>query len=274
MKVNVEVIRSDVGDNFFYLLDDDYGVMALIDPVDGEKAVERVRERGGELAAIINTHFHPDHVAGNPVVKAAFPEAKVIGPADEISEIEGQFPSGPGVDRGVCGGDWIDMGRVHLEVLDTPGHTKGHITIRQGAHLFSGDTVFVAGAGNCRFGGDPGTLFRTFREVLSHLPGESVFYPGHDYSVRNAEFVLSIEPEQEEAKRVLREAKEAAGKGKLMTTSLSRERKYNPFFRYDDPALRAALEERYGKELEAAREESESEAEAVFRCVRSLRNKW
>lgn len=274
--MKLEILKSNLGDNFFYFISDEEGRAALIDPVDGELAVERVRAGGYELTHVINTHFHPDHVSGNPRVLEAFPNARVVAGEGDAEAIDAQFvPRGErGVDERVNGGDVVNVGSLRLEVLDTPGHTEGHISLRQGDHLFSGDTVFVAGAGNCRFGGDPGTLFETFRDVLRELPESTVFYPGHDYSIRNAEFLLSIEPEHSETPVVLEEAKAAAEEGRLMTSTLGRERRYNAFFRFDDPELLQALQSRYGEELERARRQSESEHEAVFRCVRELRNRW
>ncbi len=274
MEMNLEIIRSTVGDNYFFLIADDRGKATLIDPVDGALAVERVRQAGLELVSIINTHFHPDHVAGNPEVLQAFPEAVVIAGAVDSDAIEAQFSDGRGVDQRVVGGDSIEVGSISFDVLETPGHTPGHISVRWGKHLFSGDTIFVGGAGNCRYGGDPKALFETFRDVLHNLPGETIFYPGHDYSVRNAEFLLSIEPEHKETQAVLEEAKAALQEGRLMTTTLGREKLYNGFMRFGDSSVSEALQSGYRELLEQARSVSESEEEAVFRSLRSLRNEW
>lgn len=273
--MNIEILRSNVSDNYFFLLNDGEKA-ALVDPIDGAQAVEKVREGGLELVYVINTHFHPDHVGGNQEVVAAFPEAKVVTGEGDAEAIDGQFQGAGerGVDETVSGGDVICFGDIDLEVLDTPGHTPGHISLRNGNDLFSGDTIFVGGAGNCRFGGDPGELFETFRDVLRELPGETVFYSGHDYAVRNAEFLLEIESEHPETLKVLEEAKRAAADKRLMLTTLGRERTYNAFMRYDDAGLVEVLEAKYGERLEEARAASRSEDEAVFRCVRSLRNEW
>ena len=274
--MNVEILKSDVSDNYFFLIFDDDGVAALIDPVDGKSAVERVKSEGLQLEVVINTHFHPDHVGGNPDVLEAFPDAIVVAGEVDADAIDAQFGSADqrGVDETVAGGDVVEVGEIAMDVLDTPGHTPGHVSFLCGHHLFSGDTIFVGGAGNCRFGGDPGVLFRTFRDVLRDLPPETVFYPGHDYAVRNGEFLLSIESEHPETLSVLEEAKRAAKAGRLMKTTLGRERAYNAFLRFDDPRLHQVLSDRFAEELEQARRSSDSEDEAVFRCVRSMRDKW
>ncbi len=274
--MNLEILKSNVGDNFFCLIADEEGRAALIDPIDGEQAVERVRRRNFELVYVINTHFHPDHVGGNTEVLEAFPDARVVTGEGDAEAIDAQFvPDGKrGVDETVTNGDVVDVGEIDLAVIETPGHTPGHISLHFEHHLFSGDTIFVGGAGNCRFGGDPGALFRTFRDVLRGLPPETVFYPGHDYSIRNAEFLLSLEPEHRETQSVLEEAKRAREAGRLMKTTLGRERAYNAFLRYDDERLHQILADEHSERLEAERQKSSSDDEAVFRCVRSLRNEW
>ncbi len=274
--MNLEILKSNVGDNYFCLIADDEGRAALIDPIDGEQAVNRVRRQNLELVYVINTHFHPDHVGGNPTVLQAFPEAVVVAGEGDAEAINAQFVpgGGRGVDEVLSQGDVVKVGELELKVLETPGHTPGHISLVHGHHLFSGDTIFVGGAGNCRFGGDAGVLFRTFRDVLRDLPPDTVFYPGHDYAIRNAEFLLSLEPEHPEAQSVLEEAKRARQAGRLMKTTLGRERAYNAFMRYDDEALREVLASEHGERLEEERQRSQSEEEAVFRCLRSLRNEW
>ncbi len=274
--MNVEVLKSNISDNYFYLLADEEGRAAVVDPIDAGHAVSRVRSKGYELEWLINTHFHPDHIGGNQEVLEAFPDARVVTGRDDAEAIDSHFSGSEqrGVDETVAAGDVVDVGEISLDVLETPGHTPGHISLLHEHHLFSGDTIFVGGAGNCSFGGDARVLFYTFRDVLNTLPPETVFYPGHDYAIRNAKFLLSIEPEHPETLQVLEEAKRARREERLMKTTLGRERAYNAFLRYDDPELRTALSRRHGDRLQKFRDDSDGEDEAVFRCLRSLRNEW
>jgi hydroxyacylglutathione hydrolase len=270
--MNVDVIASEVSDNFFFLLDDGAGRAALIDPIDGDKAVARVRQAGLDLQMVINTHMHPDHIGGNDTVFAAFGEARLVAGAGDASAIDSQ--QGRKIDERITGGDTVQLGDVSLQVLDTPGHTPGHVSLLADAHLFSGDTIFVGGAGNCKFGGDPSVLFRTFRDVLSELDPQIVFYPGHDYAVRNLEFAKSIEPDNDPADELLDEARQCKERGELFTTTLGIERDYNPFMRYDDPALAERLASEHAEVYAAEKEHSQTRDEAVFRTVRELRNRW
>lgn len=270
--MDVHIISSDVSDNYFYLLVDPSERAVLIDPVDGKKAVRTVRQEGVRLDAVINTHFHHDHIGGNDTVLNAFGEAELIAAAGDADRIETQQPNR--IDRRVVQGDHITVGETVLEVLETPGHTPGHISLTVGSHLFSGDTIFVAGAGNCNFGGDEGVLFHTFRDVLPELPDETVFYPGHDYSVRDLEFVLSIEPDNAEARELLASARSADEEDELFLTTLGRERSYSPFFRFDDEALAQRLADEHAEVYDEQVERSQSRDEAVFRTVRELRNRW
>lgn len=274
--MNLEIIESEISDNYFCLLADERGTAAAIDPFDGEQAVERIERRGWELRYLINTHFHPDHVGGNQAVLDVFEDAVVVAGEVDAPRIDEQFSGSDerGVDVTVEAGDIVDVGDIELEVLFTPGHTPGHISLLYEHHLFSGDTIFVGGAGNCRFGGDAGELFRTFRDVIRPLPPETVFYPGHDYAIRNAEFLLSMEPEHPETQSVLEDAKRAQRDGRLMKTTLGRERAYNAFMRFDDPQLRDVLQQKFSEAYEDAVEVADDEQEAVFRCVRSLRDQW
>ena len=269
--MDVEIISSRVTDNYFYALED-AGEAALIDPIDGSAAVDWVRDNAVELRYLINTHFHQDHTGGNPTVLNNHPTVDLVAGATDAERIAAQL-DGREIDRRVAGGDTLELGESTLEVLDTPGHTPGHVSLLEGEDLFSGDTIFVGGAGNCNFGGDPGELFRTFRDVLSELDDAVRFYPGHDYSVRDIEFILSIEPDNEAAAEMLERARETAD-GEIFLTTLGEERSYNPFFRCDDDSLQARLREAHGEVFEACRERSRSDEEAAFRAVRQLRNEW
>lgn len=270
--MNVDIIASEVSDNFFFLIDDGQGRAALIDPIDGDKAVARVRRADVDLQMVINTHMHPDHIGGNDTVFAAFDNARLVAGAGDAAAIESQ--QSRAVDERITGGDSVRLGDVSLDVLDTPGHTPGHVSLLSGSHLFSGDTIFVGGAGNCKFGGDPSVLFWTFRDVLRELDAEIVFYPGHDYAVRNLEFALSIEPDNARADELLDEARQCSERGDLFMTTLGVERDYNPFMRYDDPALAERLAGEHAEVFEAESEHAQTRDEAVFRTVRELRNRW
>ena len=153
-----------------------------------------------------------------------------------------------GVDRGVKAGDVIKVGRtVELECMDTPGHTMCHICLRSHTEqpaLFSGDTLFNAGAGNCHNGGDPQDLYTSFVDQLAKLPDETRVYPGHDYIENNLRFTLARESDNTAARALLPEVTghdPAAGR----VTTLREVKQFNTFLRLTSPSVIAALREAF-----------------------------
>jgi hydroxyacylglutathione hydrolase len=176
-----------------------------------------------------------------------------------------------GVDRGLKAGDVIKVGRsVELECLDTPGHTMCHICLRSHTEqpaLFSGDTLFNAGAGNCHNGGDPAALYATFVEQLAKLPEDTQVYPGHDYIENNLRFTLSREPDNAAAQALLPQVAGHDPATSLVTT-LAEEKQFNAFFRLGSASLIAALRQNFPELPE------QPDAKTVFIKLRELRNKW
>ncbi len=263
--MHIEIIASTKGDNHFALaFDAPGGQGVLVDPVDSDAALARVQALGLSISWVVNTHWHPDHTQGNAHTLQAT-GARLAVPSAERSMIDGG-------QRLLVQGDKIEVGPHALEVLETPGHTQGHISLYWPGHLLCGDTVFVGGAGNCRFGGDPQTLYRTFTGPLARLPDETLLYPGHDYAVNNLEFCLSIEPANAAALQGLEEARRARAQGRYFQSTLGQERAWSPFFRCADPRLQRALEEGYPAAWAAF--ESTDRAERAFVTTRALRNTW
>ena len=219
--------------------------------------------RGWQITQLLNTHEHSDHTGGNAAMVAAT-GAKLIAHYKAGSRITG-------VDRGVKAGDVIKVGKtVELECLDTPGHTLCHICLF--AHtdqpaLFSGDTLFNAGAGNTHNGGDTNALYDTFAHQLTRLPGQTRLFPGHDYIESNLKFTLSLEPDNTAAQALLTNA---VGHNPAMSvvTTLQEEEQHNTFFRLDNATIIAKLRETF-PELPKA-----PDAQVVFGALRTLRNQW
>ncbi len=268
--MQIEWLASQTSDNFFYLAHHG-GVAALIDPVDHALAIDAVRQRGLELAMVLNTHWHPDHVSGDDAVLAAFPDALLLVPAAEADVIANLVERAP--DRLLSGGDTVSLGDASLSVIETPGHTIGHLAFAHEHHLLSGDTLFAAGAGHVRYGGDLGALFHTFRDVLSPMPDATILYPGHDYSARNLEFTLSIQPDHAPTLDALVVAR-ARPDRTLFPPTMGQERLTNPFMRAEDPHLLAALEQREPALLASLRADHHDPHEVCFRALRALRDSW
>jgi len=175
------------------------------------------------------------------------------------------------MDRGVKAGDVIKVGKtVELECMDTPGHTMCHICLR--AHgdqpaLFSGDTLFNAGAGNCHNGGNPEDLYATFIDQLAKLPGETRVYPGHDYIENNLRFTLAREPDNADARSLLPEVS-AQDPRTARVITLDEEKRINTFLRLSSPSVIAALREAFPELPERP------DAKTVFVKLRELRNRW
>ena len=177
------------------------GEALAIDPLDHEKCLAAAKEQGWEITQVLNTHEHFDHTGGNAALIRAT-GAKLLAHANAKDKI-------PDVDVGLSAGDVVSVGKtVELESLDTPGHTMAHVCMLSKTDvpaLFSGDTLFNAGAGNCHGGGHPQQLYETFAEQLSKLPDETLIYPGHDYISNNLEFTLDREPGNARAEQLLAE---------------------------------------------------------------------
>ncbi len=250
--------------NFNYLIAcPETGDALAIDPLDYEKSLAVARRNDWTITQILNTHEHPDHTGGNKAMVAAT-GAKVIAHAGAKDRIRN-------IDRGVGAGDVISVGKsVELECLDTPGHTMSHICLLSHTDqpaLFSGDTLFNAGAGNCHNGGHPNDLYETFTNQLDKLDQNTLLYPGHDYLVNNLEFTLDREPDNAAAKKLLADYRDQNLDDALVTT-LTLEKEVNTFFRLQNPTVVERLATQF-PELGG-----NPTPRDVFLKLRELRNSW
>ncbi|MBP6853561.1 MAG: hydroxyacylglutathione hydrolase [Rhodoferax sp.] len=250
--------------NYNYLIAcPETGEALAIDPLDHEKCLQAAKVRGWQITQLLNTHEHHDHTGGNAAIVAAT-GAKVIAHHKAGGKI-------PGMDRGVQAGDIIRVGKtVELECLDTPGHTMCHICLRSHTEqpaLFSGDTLFNAGAGNTHNGGDTALLYATFAEQLTKLPENTQVYPGHDYIENNLKFTLAREPGNAAAEALLPRVAGHDPATSIVTT-LAQEKEHNTFFRLGNASIIARLREHFPDLPE------QPDARTVFTRLRELRNKW
>ena len=250
--------------NFNYLIVcPETGDALAVDPLDYPKCLAAASANGWNITQIVNTHEHGDHTGGNKGLVQAT-GAKIIAHENAGRRISN-------VDRGVGAGDIIKVGKtVELECLDTPGHTMSHVCLLSRTDqpaLFSGDTLFNAGAGNCHNGGHPDELYETFQKQLEQLGDNTLIYPGHDYLLNNLGFTLDREPDNEAAGTMLKQYQDQDPANALITT-LAQEREINTFFRLDSPSVIATLQEDYPSIGD------NPDSRTVFLKLRELRNKW
>lgn len=223
-------------DNFGIILRDGAtGDTAIVDAPE-EKPILAALERTGWVPGLLFiTHHHPDHVEANLALKQRF-GLTVIGPRAEAAKI-------PGIDRMVTGGDTIRFGGGMIDVIDTPGHTSGHVSyfFRDDRVAFTGDTLFSLGCGRL-FEEKPPVMLESLRK-LTALPLETTIYCGHEYTQSNARFALGIDPTNAALRKRAEEIDRlrAAGRPTLPTT-LAAEMATNPFLRWHDPAIRRNLD--------------------------------
>ena len=166
----------------------------VIDPgLDPESILDCLRDEGLRPAAILNTHGHADHIAGNAALKEEYPDAPLVIGANEtrlltdadanLSAPFGLALTSPPADRTVREGDIVEAAGVRLEVRDVPGHSPGHVVfVHRGKPCleFGGDVLFRGGIGRFDFpGGDGLLLLEGIRGKLFTLPPDTVVYPGH-----------------------------------------------------------------------------------------------
>jgi hydroxyacylglutathione hydrolase len=225
-----------LSDNFGVLIHDEAtNLTASIDAPDADAVSRALQDKGWRLSHILTTHHHADHTGGNLALKSAT-GCKIIGPRAEQAKI-------PGIDEAVGQGDSFAFGAFAMRVLDTPGHTAGHITYwcPSAGVAFAGDTLFAIGCGRV-IEGNAQMMWQSLQKLMA-LPPDTAVYCGHEYTQANARFALTIEPENEALKARAKEVDQLRAAGApTLPTKIGLELATNPFLR---PHV-AAIQERLG----------------------------
>lgn len=215
----------------------------ILDPGEAGPVLNYLKQNRLQLAAILLTHRHWDHVSGIEELVEQH-KCPVYGPAID------QHPT---VNYPMSEGDSILLwDEVPAKVMETPGHLPDHISwlleTPRARHLFCADTLFSVGCGRV-FGGAHAQLHQSLQRICA-LPEDTLLYPAHEYTLKNLQFALEVEPNNkqlvEEKQRVSEVIK--AGRATLPTT-VARELKLNPFLRCHEPVIIAAVQRHAGREL-------------------------
>ena len=222
-------------DNYIYMLHDSVTLeTAVIDPALDQPVLDVLTEKGWQLSFILNTHHHWDHVGANLALKQQT-GCKIIAAASDRDRI-------PGVDIEVEQGDVISLGEHQAQVLETPGHTSGHVVYYFAGDqaLFCGDTLFVMGCGRL-FEGTPEQMYASL-QTLKALPPLTRVYCTHEYTLANASFALSVEPDNVFLQRKLLAVTQLrAANIATVPSTIAEEIATNPFFRVDSMSIQKEL---------------------------------
>ncbi len=230
-----------LSDNYAWLLRcSATGATAIVDPAEEAPIAAAIEAQGGRLDMILITHHHGDHIAAVDAIRARFP-APVIGATADAYRL-------PKLDRSVAEGDTVRLGTSDAIVIDTPGHTIGHIAYHfaDGDVLLCGDTLFSLGCGRL----NEGTAADMFASLakLAALPAETLVCCGHEYTQSNARFARHVDPDNAAlaALAVKVDAMRAAGLA-TVPSRMGDETAANPFLRAPDIATLGALRDAKNK---------------------------
>lgn len=234
MTVEIELFMCRT-DNFGALLHHPQsGETAIVDAPEEGPILAAIERRGWRPSMILTTHHHGDHVEANLALKKRF-NLRIVGPETERDRI-------PGIDDTVEEGSVIPFGDETIAVIETPGHTAGHVCyhLPRSKVIFTADTLFALGCG--RLFERPAPVMHGSLKKLAALPAETVVYCGHEYTMSNARFALTVDPDNAalRARADKIEKLRAEGKATLPTT-IGEELATNPFLRWADPAIRRHL---------------------------------
>jgi hydroxyacylglutathione hydrolase len=228
-------------DNYLWLVVRDRDAL-VVDPGDAAPIERALAERGLFLRAILLTHHHGDHIGGVGALLDARRDdpIPVYGPAhDGIDAVTRPLVEGDRVA--------IDSPGIAFDILDVPGHTRGHIAYvsrpadGEPTLLFCGDTLFAAGCGRL-FEGTPAQMHASLSK-LAALPSQTRVYCAHEYTLNNLRFAHAVEPDSAALARRIADATATRARGEpTVPSTIALERATNPFLRADETTVRTAVE--------------------------------
>lgn len=227
MSLRIETILCRAGrmDNYSYLLtDEETGTSAIIDPSEATPIIKRCDELGCKPSYILNTHHHYDHTDANIEIKKYY-QAKVVGSEYDAKRI-------PGLDESVKDGATWFLGKSKAEIIRVNGHTIGHILwyFPEDKALFTGDTLFNLCIGGL-FEGTSSDMFASLNKI-KNLPDDTLFYPGHEYTIHGIPFALHYMPNNPELQNYIQHTQQKLNRGlPVGPISLGIEKQCNPYLK-------------------------------------------
>jgi hydroxyacylglutathione hydrolase len=250
--------------HLFVCLKDNYGVLlhdpstgatASIDAPEAAPIEAALADRGWRLTDILVTHHHADHTGGIAALKKKY-MCRVVAPRKEASKIQN-------IDVTVREGDVVQVGSMVGRILETPGHTAGHISywFKQDKLAFVGDTLFSVGCGRI-LEGTPEMMWQSLVKIRN-LPADTQLYCGHEYTAANVHFALTVEPKNSALRARAEEVVRLIEKNRpTIPTTIQQEKSYNPFLRADLHSVAGAIN------MEGANPQS------VFATIRARKDKF
>lgn len=212
-------------DNYVWILrEPESGLVAAVDPGEARPVERALDALGYRLDFIFCTHHHGDHIGGNYALKGRY-GCRIVGPAADAHRI-------PDMDMGVHEGHPLRFGDETIEVIETPGHTLGHVCfyLPRPNMVFTGDTLFAMGCGRL-FEGTAEQMWHSLGK-LAALPDDALVYCGHEYTQANGAFGLRIEPHNDALHRRMEEVRVIRKQGlATLPSTVGLEKETNVFLR-------------------------------------------
>jgi hydroxyacylglutathione hydrolase len=220
-------------DNYAYLIHDGKsGLCAVVDPSEPAPVKRALDAHGWRLTHILNTHHHFDHTGGNTALKEAY-GAEVVGPGKDRDRI-------PAIDKGVDESTNWRFGERAVRVLEIPAHTRAHIAFVMDGAAFTGDTLFAMGCGRL-FEGTPDMMWTSLSKLMT-LPDSTRVYCGHEYTLNNGKFALTLEPKNDALAKRMKDVEVARTKdAPTIPSTIGLEKQTNPFLRPNSQEIRSTL---------------------------------